>query len=476
MLQVTLTGGGTVQSSPAGISCTGSCSSSFAAGQTVTLTATAATGYVFGGWSGACAGSGLSCTVTMTAAQSVVAMFTSASSVCSTFYPSGFALVSGQGTYPIVTVGRLTKGVAFRDPVFGTCVVRATNHAVEPPSGFARNDYSRRQAFNADSSRFIVYAYDGYWHLYNAVTLAHVRVLPGLAGDAEPQWHPTDPNKLRYFPTNGAGGKLYELDIGSGQSVLLADFAAKVPAGTPTNFIWSKSEGSPSADHRYWCLMAEGADYITRRILVYDLQQQAFVGSTAAPEDPDHVSMSPSGQWCVASYGAPRGVVAYSRDFSVTKQIAGNGEHSDIALDAAGDDVYVSVDYQSNAGDVYMFNLRTNVRTVLFPNYVNGMATAMHFSGKAFNKRGWVLMSTYAENGSGTRQWLHRKVFAVQLSASPTILQLAHHHDVDAGYWTEPQATVNRDFTKVLFNSNWEVNSPQDVDAYLIELPTGAVQ
>ena len=250
MLHVTLSGGGTVQSSPAGIACTGACSSSFASGQTVTLTAIAANGFVFGGWSGACSGSALSCVVTMTAAHSVVATFTSATSVCSNFYPSGFGLVSGQGTYPIATVGRLTKGVAFRDPVFGTCVVRATNHAVEPPSGFARNDYSRRQAFNADSSRFIVYAYDGYWHLYNAVTLAHVMVLPGLAGDAEPQWHPTDPNRLRYFPTNGAGGKLYELDTRTGQSVLLADFAAKVPAGTPTNFIWSKSEGSPSADHR----------------------------------------------------------------------------------------------------------------------------------------------------------------------------------------------------------------------------------
>ena len=354
-------------------------------------------------------------------------------------------------------------------------MVRATDHAAEPPSGFARNDYSRRQAFNADSSKFIVYALDGFWHLYDAASLAYIKRLAGPAGDAEPQWHPSDPDRLRYFPTNGAGGKLYELNVQTSVSTLLADLAAQVPAGTPTNFIWSKSEGSPSADHRYWCLMAEGADFITRRLLVYDLQQRVFVGSTAAPEDPDHVSMSPSGQWCVASYGAARGVVAYSRDFSVSKRIAGNGEHSDIALAANGDDMYVSVDYQSNEGDVYMVNLRTDQRTRLFTSYISGTATAVHFSGKAFGKPGWVLVSSYAESGP-SRQWLHRKIFAVELKADPSILQLAHHHGNAAGYWTEPHASVNRAFTKVLFNSNWETSAQQDIDTYLIELPAAALR
>jgi len=35
---------------------------------------------------------------------------------------------------------------------------------------------------------------------------------------------------------------------------------------------------------------------------------------------------------------------------------------------------------------------------------------------------------------------------------------------------------VNRDFTKVLFNSNWNVNTDTDVDAYMIEIPAGAVK
>jgi hypothetical protein len=61
------TGSGTVLSSPLGIDCSGSanCTAQFYVGQSVTLTATASTGSVFAGWSGACSGSNLTTTVTV---------------------------------------------------------------------------------------------------------------------------------------------------------------------------------------------------------------------------------------------------------------------------------------------------------------------------------------------------------------------------------------------------------------------------
>jgi alpha-tubulin suppressor-like RCC1 family protein len=71
------TGSGTVTSNLAGINCGATCSASYVSGSSVTLTAIPARGSIFTGWSGACSGTG-SCVVNMSAAQSVVATFTSA--------------------------------------------------------------------------------------------------------------------------------------------------------------------------------------------------------------------------------------------------------------------------------------------------------------------------------------------------------------------------------------------------------------
>jgi uncharacterized repeat protein (TIGR01451 family) len=69
-------GTGSVTSSPAGISCGGTCSTSFANGTVVTLTATADAGSTFAGWSGGgCSGSG-TCVVTLNADTTATATFT----------------------------------------------------------------------------------------------------------------------------------------------------------------------------------------------------------------------------------------------------------------------------------------------------------------------------------------------------------------------------------------------------------------
>jgi endo-1,4-beta-xylanase len=73
-------GSGTVSSSPAGINCGSTCSASYGSGTSVTLTAAAANGSSFGGWSGACNGATATCTVMMSAAQTVTATFSGSGS------------------------------------------------------------------------------------------------------------------------------------------------------------------------------------------------------------------------------------------------------------------------------------------------------------------------------------------------------------------------------------------------------------
>ena len=86
------TGTGTVTSNTGGINCGSTCSANYNSGTVVTLTAAAASGSTFGGWSGACSGTGTTCTVTMSQARTVNAQFNG---------PSGFTLTvtkAGTGT------------------------------------------------------------------------------------------------------------------------------------------------------------------------------------------------------------------------------------------------------------------------------------------------------------------------------------------------------------------------------------------
>src|SRR5919106_1353969 len=98
-LTVTVQGSGTVTSTPAGIDCPGDCSQSYPSGTQVTLAATAATGWTFGGWSGACTVS--PCVVSMDGARAVTATFTQSP-------PQTFALtvtVQGSGTVTSTPAG-----------------------------------------------------------------------------------------------------------------------------------------------------------------------------------------------------------------------------------------------------------------------------------------------------------------------------------------------------------------------------------
>jgi uncharacterized repeat protein (TIGR02543 family) len=91
-LTVATTGSGTVASTDHVINCPSTCVNSYPAGTAVTLNATAAPGWSFTGWGGACSGAG-SCNVTMSQAQSVTATFTR--------MPSFFNLaviINGNGT------------------------------------------------------------------------------------------------------------------------------------------------------------------------------------------------------------------------------------------------------------------------------------------------------------------------------------------------------------------------------------------
>jgi hypothetical protein len=123
------TGSGLVTSLPAGISCGTACAFDFASGQSVTLTAAAATGSVFTGWSGGgCSGIG-ACTVTISAATTVTATFvTQAGTPALTLVPASLdfggqsmGTTSPAQSVAVINVGNglvTVSGVSTTDPQF----------------------------------------------------------------------------------------------------------------------------------------------------------------------------------------------------------------------------------------------------------------------------------------------------------------------------------------------------------------------
>jgi hypothetical protein len=109
---------GTVTSSPGGISCGATCSTSFAYNTSVTLSASVNNGVTFAGWSGeGCSGTD-TCQVTMDQARGVTATFAAA---CGTSLSN--QTVTTTQTY--VSCDTLTAGDSFRVASPGNVAFRA---------------------------------------------------------------------------------------------------------------------------------------------------------------------------------------------------------------------------------------------------------------------------------------------------------------------------------------------------------------
>lgn len=96
-------GGGTVTSNPAGISCGSACSAQFASGTSVTLTAKPNANSTFSGWSGACSGTD-TCTILLANQASVTATF-SASAPTATAQLTVINSGTGTGTVTSAPAG-----------------------------------------------------------------------------------------------------------------------------------------------------------------------------------------------------------------------------------------------------------------------------------------------------------------------------------------------------------------------------------
>jgi hypothetical protein len=410
---------------------------------------------------------------------------TSSTDAAAVLYPAGFRLKL-LAADPIASVPQPAQKSAglhdpsYVDPAYGTQVYRVTHPSDYPGASFVRHDYSRRQAFNADNTRFIAQTSNGYWLLYDARTFTVLRrggpsgALSDMTGEAEPIWHPSDPRKL-WYTANGGGLVWMEKDVESDFNAVMADFRRRLPWAGATS-VWTKGEGTSSADGRYFAFMATAYDPGKKQVTIfglfsYDRLQDRILGRLDAAAFghamPDHISISPSGRFVVPSwaYLPQLGTRAYPLDFSTSRMLQPDSEHSDLAIGSAGEDLYVATSYKD--GILFAQDIASGRRFTLLDLYPRrGSAIgALHVSGKAYGRPGWAMVSTYgdsAQHGKVTPDpQLHaamRKLMLLELKPGGRQYSVAHTRTGAryGGYFGEPQATISRDGSRVLFASNFD--------------------
>ncbi|QVD49316.1 hypothetical protein LUCX_246 [Xanthomonas phage vB_XciM_LucasX] len=433
-------------------------------------------------------------------------------------YDPSFKLIENQNFYSRPTMSKPSKMTSYTqpsytDPVFGTKIFGLTrvNDTSDNITNL-RHVYSRQTAINADNTRSIVRAGNGWWHLYNLQTgqriLGGRTQTPGFGAlvdfinECECVWHPTNPKKLWRTGNQGAGCIWYEYDIDTMTTTVLFDLNPLLQAlgGAWANAgrAWFKGEGRPSNDGRWWGFQVETASYGMIGLIMYDRQTNTIVGSALTTNRPDHVSTSPLGNYIVPSwYGGTtetlassatrpmneaNGARAYSRDFSSFTQLSSLGEHSDLAIDAQGNEVFVSVSYRGGTsgqepdvadGGIYYRRMDNGVAYSLPGNaYQDSSDGGVHLSGLATKKPGWAVVSWY---GGTPKTWKDGVVYAVELTPdNPKTLRICHHQTVAQGaeaYIAESHAVPSPDMSMILFASNYGGSVVED---YYVGLPSWA--
>ena len=431
------------------------------------------------------------------------------SPLCAPILAKAQPLTAGTAVGAMPATPRPATGVATEDPTWHSCVVRLTKHAETQPAHPVFTPHSAQQAFNADDSAVLLRTDHGEWHIFDPKTGKAIRKLGEIAGDAEPQWDPKNPNVLYYLNVDGKDMKIFRLTVdlspnSTDKSELLADMGAQLHQHWPTATHARTRGGTPSDDGRIWCFMAErneGSNWNTLGLFTWDLQTGKIIGTQSLPPSaPEYITTSPSGSHCVVQFPHPNGVFAYKRDFSApySAQVSGNSlqllkqpymKYGDVARNAQGQDMYVGFDVFSKPHHLFMTNLTTGEKTTLLTtSFGENTDTGLQVSGRALQRPGWVLVSGFGERKDGVnnlaanspdRKWFHRKMFALSLENPPKVLSIANLHHLWDGSknetWPRPHGTVNRSFTRMLFNSDWNSLNLRDLDTYLVEIRLDAV-
>lgn len=406
--------------------------------------------------------------------------------------------------YPIPDIPRPEKGLAFRDPVFGTRITRITDAPVDVPgrhSSYAQAGYPKHDIENADGTKLIIQNFSGSgWSIWSAQSPFNKLhdISPKLIGwgsQIDARWSMINPDLLYYTYLK----KFWQYDVNKKKAVSVYDFSMDFPSRPTEKYPWCiptlEEEGTQSDDNRYWPFTIKCYDpsrstlkldpwYQAAQVL-FDLHNKQIVAVLKAGDSEfrhaNAIMISPLGNYLII--GAPPCFV-YDKNWKLKFRVETHG-HYDLALDDEGREVIVTVGRYfgpaglKDLGDwVKMIDLETAKTQWLAP-LDNSF---FHVSGNCTNKPGWAVVSTYSPSDfRQSTRWSDASVIMFELTRripKPDLIyhakvwRLAHTHMVRKNYADDPFAKINKKGTKIWFGSGWG-NSYKDgqYDVYQIDLP-----
>jgi len=324
--------------------------------------------------------------------------------------------------------------------------------------------------FNLDNSRLLL-VHHSYFGVYDGQG-SYLRDLPfDATASSEPRWSRRDPNLLYYIPVYG--NSLKSFDVATGVSSVVRTFAEY-------SRISGRGESDICFDGDHFVLVGDDRD-----IFVYELSTDAKgpmlpVGGRAF----DQVMIAPDDNvlvgWLQSGTGRYNGVELYDRNMNFLRQLTPAIGHMDVGRDTDGQPVLLWINAAEPQpppecqNSVVKVRLADAQRTCVLSL---DWSLAAHVSAPDGN--GWFFVSTYAPRDPAPLpgQWrpYTDEVLQVRLDGSE-VRRLAHHRSRPFNdYCYMPRAAVSRDGRRLVFSSNYGLQSllgyaTNYSDAYLVDV------
>lgn len=377
---------------------------------------------------------------------------------------------SDRRIYPRPSPPRLPRaGGKFRDPTFGTEIMRVTDEGDGPSNG---TFYAYWPTFNATNTRLLVRRAktgDAIYEFDPANFTLGKRTILSTLPDRSPLvfegaiWSPTDPDVL--YVVGWKGPRLWAFNAALGTYRLVKDFS-RTQGFTANDMLWQMSM---SADADVFAFTQKD-QYRAAGYAVWRRSTDEMLVHVKSQLE-DEVRIDKSGRYLTI----PRQADAQGRDFFVhdlrTRAVTGLTKGAPDYSPGHGDVGTGTLVAWDNDDNRLLFRELSNPRKwrsilELGKNWNN-----LHLSMLADDET-WALVSFYSWQRDYGAGLFNDEILLVSTDGSGRVRRIAHHQSLAKEYWETPRANISKDGKFIAFSSNW--GGRKQVDLFIARIESSS--